>query len=84
MLTDKDREVLDLERDWWHSAPTKQAAIAARLGCSPTAYYAVLRRLTTNDEALAYDPLVVRRVRRRLVRHRRSAVEGVAQWRGPR
>jgi len=76
-LSTREREVLDLERDWWRSGSTKQAAIRNRLGCSPGAYYAALRRLVASEEAFRYDPLVVQRVRRRQERERRARVAGV-------
>ncbi|MGA3214738.1 MAG: DUF3263 domain-containing protein [Acidimicrobiales bacterium] len=77
-LTDRERNVLDLERDWWLSSPSKRQAIHERLGLSPAAYYGVLRRLASSPEAFAYDPLVVHRVRRRIVRRRKDRYEGPA------
>ena len=75
-LTDRERNVLDVERDWWLSSPSKRQAIVERLGLTPGAYYGVLRRLAASQEAFEYDPLVVHRVRRRLVRSRRVRYEG--------
>jgi hypothetical protein len=75
-LTDRERDVLDVERDWWLSSPSKRQAIHERLGLSPAAYYGVLRRLAYSPEAFAYDPLVVHRVKSRLVRRRRDRYEG--------
>jgi hypothetical protein len=82
-LTDRERDVLDLERDWWLSAPSKRQAIEERLGLSTGAYYGVLRRLVPSAEAFAYDPLVVHRLRRRLLRRRRDRYEGPSfeHWR---
>ncbi len=71
-LSTRERDLLDLERDWWLVAPTKKRAIRDRLGCSPASYYASLRRLTGSAEAFAYDPLVVQRLRKRLDQQRRS------------
>jgi hypothetical protein len=76
-LSTREREVLDLEREWWRSGSTKQAAIRERLGCSPGAYYAALRRLVVSEEAFRYDPLVVQRVRRRQARERRARLSGM-------
>lgn len=78
-LSERERQVLDLERDWWVTAPSKQAAIAERIGCSSGAYYAALRRLATEPEAFAYDPLVVQRLRKRAERQRRARAIGGAQ-----
>jgi len=75
-LTERERSVLDVERDSWLSSPSKRQAIHERLGLTPSAYYGVLRRLSASPEAFAYDPLVVHRVRSRLVRRRRERYEG--------
>jgi hypothetical protein len=75
-LSTRERDLIDLEREWWLSAPTKKRAIRERLGCSPASYYAALRRLTGSDEAFAYDPLVVQRLRRRLDLQRRARLGG--------
>ena len=74
-LTDRERRVLDVERDWWVSSPSKAVAIQERLGLSPGAYYGVLRRLADSPEAFAYDPLVVHRLRRRRARRRTARYE---------
>jgi Protein of unknown function (DUF3263) len=75
-LSTRERDLLDLERDWWLRAPTKKGAIRDRLGCSPASYYAALRRLTGSDEAFEYDPLVVQRLRKRLDHQRRARLGG--------
>ncbi len=71
-LSASDRRLLDFERSWWQSATSKQDAIRSSLGISPTSYYLSLRRLQRSHEALAYDPLVVRRLRRRESERRRA------------
>jgi hypothetical protein len=75
-LTDRERDVLNVEREWWKSSSTKRQAIKDRLGMSPGTYYGILRRLADSPEAFAYDPLVIGRVRRRLVDRRRTRYEG--------
>ncbi len=75
-LSERDRAVLDFERSWWTQAGPKEAAIRERLDLSPARYYQVLSRLLESDEAVAYDPLVVRRLRRRRDRRRRARYEG--------
>lgn len=77
-LSNRERAVLDLERDWWRSGSTKQEAIRRRLGLSPGAYYGMLRRLALSEDAFAYDPLVVQRLRRRQQRRRQAIVLGGA------
>jgi hypothetical protein len=75
-LNERERQVLDVEREWWLHAPTKEQAIRDRLGCSPAAYYAALRRLASSPEAFSYDPLVVTRLRRRRDQRRRARFAG--------
>lgn len=71
-LTDHEKAILDFERDWWLESESKDAAIRARLGLSATRYYQLLGVLTGTPEALDYDPLLVRRLRRTR-RERRAA-----------
>ena len=76
-LTDRDRAILDLERDWWVEGGTsKEQAIRDRLDLSKARYNEVLNDLLDNPEALAYDPLVVRRRRRSRDERRRARFEG--------
>jgi hypothetical protein len=75
-LSDRDRAILDFERAWWSEPGTKEAAIRARFDLSPTRYYELLRALVGSPDADAYDPLVVRRVRRSQSRRRRARLEG--------
>ncbi len=75
-LTDRDRAILDFERTWWREPGSKEAAIRQRFAVSPTRYYQVLGVLLASPEALAYDPLVVRRLRRLRVDRRRARIEG--------
>ena len=75
-LSERDRAVLDLERSWWTLDGSKEDAIRDRLDLSPTRYYQVLNRLLESSEAIAYDPLVVHRLRRRRDRRRRARYEG--------
>jgi hypothetical protein len=76
-LTDRDRAILDFERDWWiDGGSSKEHAIRERLGLSAARYYEVLNGLLDSTEALAYDPLVVRRRRRLRDQRRRARFEG--------
>ena len=63
-LPAREREMLAFERQWWRFAGAKEAAIRERFGMSPTRYYQVLNALVDRPEALALDPLLVRRLRR--------------------
>ncbi len=75
-LSDLERAILDFERGWVLETGPKDAAIKQRLGLSASAYYRVRRALIDNDEALAYDPLLVRRLRRDGDDRRRARFEG--------
>jgi hypothetical protein len=63
-LSDRDREVLDFERQWWKYAGAKEQAVRDKFDMSSTRYYQVLNALIDRPEALAHDPLLVRRLRR--------------------
>lgn len=63
-LTDRDREMLALERLWWQYAGAKEQAIREKFDLSATRYYQVLNALIDREDALAYDPLLVKRLRR--------------------
>jgi hypothetical protein len=63
-LGDRDREILDFERQWWKYAGAKDAAVREKFDMSSTRYYQVLNALIDRPEALEADPLLVRRLRR--------------------
>jgi len=75
-LTERDRAILDFERSWWTEAGPKDTAIRERFELSGTRYYQLLGELLDDDDALAYDPLLIRRLRRVRDRRRRARVEG--------
>ncbi len=77
-LTERDQAILDFERTWWTEPGTKGAAIQARFGLSPARYYQRLAELVESPEAAAYDPLVVRRLRKLRTNRRRARIEGPA------
>src|SRR3954454_23698914 len=60
----RDAEILAFERQWWKFAGAKEQAIRDRFQMSATRYYQVLNALIDQPEALAYDPLLVKRLRR--------------------
>ncbi len=71
-LDARSRAILDFEREWWKHPGVKQQAVRDRFGLSPARYYQLLNRLIDDDEALAYDPMLVKRLRRlRAARQRR-------------
>ena len=63
-LSDRDREILDFERQWWKYAGAKETAVREQFDMSATRYYQVLNALIDRPEALVVDPLLVRRLRR--------------------
>jgi Protein of unknown function (DUF3263) len=63
-LSDRDREILEFERHWWKYAGAKETAVRDKFDMSSTRYYQVLNALIDRPEALAADPLLVRRLRR--------------------
>ena len=75
-LTDRDRAILDFERSWWTETGPKDTAIRERFELSGTRYYQLLTELIDDPEALDYDPLLIRRLRRMRERRRRARVEG--------
>ena len=62
----------------------KETAIRERFELSPTRYYELLNELLETDDAMGYDPLVVRRLRRLRDRRRRQRFEGGKIERGSR
>jgi hypothetical protein len=83
-LSPRDQAILDFERSWWTESGPKEAAIRQRFDLSPTRYYQVVNDLLDEPEALVYDPLVVRRLRRLRDRRRRARYEGRSTGEPPR
>jgi hypothetical protein len=75
-LSERERAILDFERNWWTEPGPKETAIRTHFDLSPTRYYQVLAELLDRPEADGYDPLVVRRLRRVRERRRRARYEG--------
>jgi hypothetical protein len=63
-LSERDREILSFERQWWKYAGAKEQAIRELFDMSATRYYQVLNALLDRPEALAADPMLVKRLRR--------------------
>ena len=63
-LSSRDREILSFERQWWKYAGAKEQAIRELFDMSATRYYQVLNALIDRPEALAADPMLVKRLRR--------------------
>ena len=63
-LSERDRDILEFERQWWKYAGAKETAVREKFDMSSTRYYQVLNALIDRPEALEADPLLVRRLRR--------------------
>jgi hypothetical protein len=63
-LTERDRQMLAFERQWWKHAGAKEQAIRDLFELSATRYYQLLNALLDNPAALAHDPVLVQRLRR--------------------
>ncbi|HEX3005485.1 MAG TPA: DUF3263 domain-containing protein [Angustibacter sp.] len=63
-LSERDREVLSFERQWWKYAGAKEQAIRELFDMSATRYYQVLNALIDRQDALEFDPMLVKRLRR--------------------
>ena len=77
-LSRREHEMLSFERQWWRRPGAKETAIRDRFDLTPTRYYQVLNALVDRPDALAADPLLVRRLRRlRAARQRTRSSQGV-------
>jgi len=63
-LSARDADILTFERQWWKFAGAKEQAIRDKFQMSATRYYQILNALIDKPEALAQDPLLVKRLRR--------------------
>ncbi|MGY3318325.1 hypothetical protein ACVWYS_003040 [Arthrobacter sp. TE12231] len=63
-LSARDQQMLALERQWWKYAGAKEQAIRELFDLSATHYYQILNALIDTEEALAHDPMLVKRLRR--------------------
>lgn len=75
-LDQRAREILDFEREAWKLSVAKERAIRERFGFSAARYHQLLHRAVDRPEALAYDPMLVRRLKRVRDARRRRRVAG--------
>ena len=61
---DSEAKILEFERFWWKYAGAKERAIKENLGMSATRYYQLLNQIIDMPEAVAYDPILVKRLQR--------------------
>ena len=77
-LDERSRHILDFEREWWKYAGAKEQAGREHFDLSPTRYYQLLNRVIDDGQAEAYDPMLVKRLRRlRASRQRQRAARRV-------
>lgn len=63
-LSERDQAVLAFERQWWRHVGAKEEAIRATFGLSAARYYQLLGALVDSPLALAFDPMLVKRLQR--------------------
>ena len=63
-LTEREQAVLAFERQWWKYAGAKEQAIRDLFDMSATRYYQVLNALIDRPDAMTFDPMLVKRLRR--------------------
>lgn len=61
-LTERDRAILDFERNWNGPAGAKEQAIRESFGFSAPRYYQILGELIKKPAALRYDPMLINRL----------------------
>jgi hypothetical protein len=75
-LDARARALLDFEREAWKLRIPKERAIRERFGFSSARYHQLLHRAVDSPHAVAYDPMLVRRIRRVREARRRRRVAG--------
>jgi hypothetical protein len=70
-LSERDLRILAFERRGWRSPGAKEQAIAEVLELPATRYYQLLNELIDKPEALAFDPVLVKRLRAQRARRQR-------------
>jgi len=63
-LDEQERKILEFEAQWWRWAGAKEQAISDRFDLGATRYYQLLNGLLDRPEALEFDPMLVKRLRR--------------------
>ncbi len=63
-LSERDREILAFEREWFKHVGAKDHAVRERFGISATRYYQLLNELLASPDAMGEDPMLVKRLQR--------------------
>ena len=61
---EREKKILEFERNWWKYSGAKERAIRELFGFSATRYYQLLSGIIDMPEALAHDPILVKRLQR--------------------
>jgi hypothetical protein len=64
VLNQRQRAILEFERQWWRQPGAKEQAIRDTFQLSPTRYYQALNALLDLPQALSYDAALVNRLQR--------------------
>ncbi len=67
-----ERQILDFESKWWKYQGSKESSIREEFAMSSTRYYQRLNQLLDSQAALAYNPMLVKRLRRMRSSRQRS------------
>jgi len=70
-LSERDVQILALEGRSWRRPGAKEQAMRDVLDLAPTRYYQILNELIDTPEALRFDPVLVKRLRRQRSRRQR-------------
>ncbi len=71
-LAADERQILDFESKWWKYQGSKESSIREEFAMSSTRYYQRLNQLLDSQAALAYNPMLVKRLRRMRSSRQRS------------
>ncbi len=71
-LSEQQASLLEFEKQWWALPGSKESEIRERFDLSAPRYYQLLNDLIDTEEALAHDPLLVKRLRRQRAARQRE------------
>lgn len=63
-LSERDKSILDFEREWTRHVGAKEEAISSQFRVSSARYYQMLNAVIDTPAAVRYDPMLVSRLRR--------------------
>jgi len=64
VLDPRSAQILSFERQWLRQAGAKEEAIRSEFGLSAARYYQMLNSVLDDPAALAFDPMLVKRLLR--------------------